>query len=178
MPTEDQMLQREIDTLTDGITALTDEIDELKRSIAIDQERLADLEAELAGMKSVLAQTQASDLSRVLIERIAGRSQPRPAVPSIRNQTVHRVSHARAHHQLSDEHRTGRRCARAPALLPDACSPLVFFDPQHRSVLDHQQYGNEGRGRQQARIALPAMATPISIRAVARSRGCFRCSGI
>jgi site-specific DNA-methyltransferase (adenine-specific) len=42
--------------------------------------------------------------------------------------------------------------------LPGACSPLVFFDPQHRSVLDHQRYGNEGRGRQKARVALPAMS--------------------
>ena len=43
--------------------------------------------------------------------------------------------------------------------LPDACTPLVFFDPQHRDILDRQKYGNEGRGRQQARIALPAMTS-------------------
>ena len=56
-PTE---IQREIDGLADGSDALTDEINELKRSIAIDQERLADLEAELAGMKSMLAEAQAA----------------------------------------------------------------------------------------------------------------------
>jgi site-specific DNA-methyltransferase (adenine-specific) len=41
--------------------------------------------------------------------------------------------------------------------LPDNCTSCAFFDPQHRSILDRQQYGNEGRGRQKARIALPAM---------------------
>jgi site-specific DNA-methyltransferase (adenine-specific) len=40
--------------------------------------------------------------------------------------------------------------------LPASCSPLVFFDPQHRSVLDKQKYGNEG-ARQKARCALPQM---------------------
>lgn len=40
--------------------------------------------------------------------------------------------------------------------LPDGCSPLVFFDPQHRSVLDKQNYGNEGL-RQKDRCALPQM---------------------
>jgi site-specific DNA-methyltransferase (adenine-specific) len=41
--------------------------------------------------------------------------------------------------------------------LRDSCSPLVWFDPQFREVLDRQKYGNEGIGRQQARAALPAM---------------------
>jgi site-specific DNA-methyltransferase (adenine-specific) len=41
--------------------------------------------------------------------------------------------------------------------LPASCSPLVFFDPQHRSVLDKQKYGNEG-ARQKARCALPQMS--------------------
>jgi site-specific DNA-methyltransferase (adenine-specific) len=40
--------------------------------------------------------------------------------------------------------------------LPDGCTPLVFFDPQHRGVLDHLQYGNEG-SRQRGRAKLPAM---------------------
>lgn len=34
--------------------------------------------------------------------------------------------------------------------LPTACSPLAFFDPQHRGILDHLKFGNEGarqRGR-------------------------------
>jgi site-specific DNA-methyltransferase (adenine-specific) len=40
--------------------------------------------------------------------------------------------------------------------LPDGCTPLVFFDPQHRGVLDKLQYGCEG-ARQKGRFALPAM---------------------
>ena len=40
--------------------------------------------------------------------------------------------------------------------LSDGCSPLVFFDPQHRSTLTRLQYGNEGI-RQQERCALPQM---------------------
>jgi site-specific DNA-methyltransferase (adenine-specific) len=41
--------------------------------------------------------------------------------------------------------------------LPDDCTPLVFFDPQHRAVLDHLKFGNEG-ARQQGRARLPAMS--------------------
>jgi len=40
--------------------------------------------------------------------------------------------------------------------LPDNCTPLVIFDPQHRGVLDRLQYGNEG-SRQRGRAGLPAM---------------------
>jgi site-specific DNA-methyltransferase (adenine-specific) len=40
--------------------------------------------------------------------------------------------------------------------LPDSCTPLVFFDPQYRGVLDKLRYGNEG-ARQKGRFALPAM---------------------
>ena len=40
--------------------------------------------------------------------------------------------------------------------LPDGCTPLVFFDPQYRGVLDKLGYGNEG-ARQKGRFALPAM---------------------
>ncbi len=40
--------------------------------------------------------------------------------------------------------------------LPDACTPLMFFDPQFRGVLDKLDYGNEG-ARQKGRFALPAM---------------------
>src|SRR5262245_7011283 len=40
--------------------------------------------------------------------------------------------------------------------LPDSCTPLVWFDPQHRSVLDKLQFGNED-SRQQGRALLPAM---------------------
>ena len=40
--------------------------------------------------------------------------------------------------------------------LANACTPLAFFDPQHRGVLDRLQYGNEG-SRQRGRAKLPAM---------------------
>jgi site-specific DNA-methyltransferase (adenine-specific) len=41
--------------------------------------------------------------------------------------------------------------------LPDACTPLVFLDPQHRAVLDKLRFGNEGE-RQRGRAQLPAMS--------------------
>jgi site-specific DNA-methyltransferase (adenine-specific) len=41
--------------------------------------------------------------------------------------------------------------------LPDTCTPLIFFDPQHRTVLDKLQYGNEG-ARQKGRAQLAAMS--------------------
>ena len=40
--------------------------------------------------------------------------------------------------------------------LSDGCTPLVFFDPQHRGVLDHLKFGNEG-ARQRGRAKLPTM---------------------
>jgi site-specific DNA-methyltransferase (adenine-specific) len=40
--------------------------------------------------------------------------------------------------------------------LPDCSAALVIFDPQHRTTLDRQQYGNEG-ARQRERCALPQM---------------------
>ena len=40
--------------------------------------------------------------------------------------------------------------------LQDSCAAVVIFDPQHRSVLDHLKFGNEG-ARQIGRAALPAM---------------------
>ena len=42
--------------------------------------------------------------------------------------------------------------------LPDCCTPLVFFDPQHRDTLDKLAYGNEG-ARQKGRALLPAMTS-------------------
>ena len=42
--------------------------------------------------------------------------------------------------------------------LPNGCTPLVFFDPQYREVLDRLAYGNEG-ARQRERCALPAMTS-------------------
>jgi site-specific DNA-methyltransferase (adenine-specific) len=44
--------------------------------------------------------------------------------------------------------------------LPDACPPLVFFDPQHRSVLNKLKFGNEG-ARQRGRAQLPAMSDDL-----------------
>src|SRR5262249_41686659 len=41
--------------------------------------------------------------------------------------------------------------------LSDGCTPLVFFDPQHRSVLNKLKFGNEGE-RQRGRAKLPAMS--------------------
>jgi site-specific DNA-methyltransferase (adenine-specific) len=41
-------------------------------------------------------------------------------------------------------------------LLTDGCTPLVFFDPQHRAVLDKLKFGNESE-RQRGRAQLPAM---------------------
>jgi site-specific DNA-methyltransferase (adenine-specific) len=43
------------------------------------------------------------------------------------------------------------------ARLADGCTPLAFFDPQYRGVLDHQAYGNEGK-RQRGRAELRQMA--------------------
>src|SRR5262249_25588239 len=40
--------------------------------------------------------------------------------------------------------------------LSTASTPLVWFDPQFRGVLDHLKFGNEG-ARQSGRVALPAM---------------------
>jgi site-specific DNA-methyltransferase (adenine-specific) len=40
--------------------------------------------------------------------------------------------------------------------LPAGCSPLAFFDPQHRAVLDRLKFGNEG-ARQRGRARLPSM---------------------
>jgi site-specific DNA-methyltransferase (adenine-specific) len=41
--------------------------------------------------------------------------------------------------------------------LPADCTPLVFFDPQYRGVLDKLDYGNEG-ARQTERAKLPSMS--------------------
>jgi hypothetical protein len=42
--------------------------------------------------------------------------------------------------------------------LPDSAAVLVFFDPQHRDVLDRLAYGHEGQ-RQRGRCVLPAMSS-------------------
>lgn len=45
------------------------------------------------------------------------------------------------------------------ARLEDASVGAAFFDPQHRGVLDRQDYGNEG-ARQQGRVRLQQMDAP------------------
>jgi site-specific DNA-methyltransferase (adenine-specific) len=42
--------------------------------------------------------------------------------------------------------------------LEEHCSPLVFFDPQYREVMDKLKFGNEG-ARQRGRFDLPAMSS-------------------
>jgi site-specific DNA-methyltransferase (adenine-specific) len=42
--------------------------------------------------------------------------------------------------------------------LPVSCTPLVFFDPQHRENLDYLAFGNDG-ARQRERCQLPAMSS-------------------
>ena len=46
-------------------------------------------------------------------------------------------------------------------LLPTGAIPMAFLDPQHRGVLDHLAYGNEGEQRGVARAALPQMTSDI-----------------
>ena len=41
--------------------------------------------------------------------------------------------------------------------LQTPCAAVVLFDPQHRGVLDHLKFGNEG-ARQRGRAKLPAMS--------------------
>ena len=64
--------------------------------------------------------------------------------------------------------------------LPDSCTPLAWFDPQHRAVLDKLAFGNEG-ARQRGRAQLPAIsedyidAICIEIARVLKPTGyCFR----
>jgi site-specific DNA-methyltransferase (adenine-specific) len=44
--------------------------------------------------------------------------------------------------------------------MEDESTPLVFFDPQYREVLDKLSYGNEG-ARQKGRVALPQMSDEV-----------------
>lgn len=48
------------------------------------------------------------------------------------------------------------------ARLPDNCTPLAFFDPQYRGVMDSLQYGNEG-ARQKGRALLLQMPEAIIV---------------
>jgi site-specific DNA-methyltransferase (adenine-specific) len=43
--------------------------------------------------------------------------------------------------------------------LPDSCTRLGFFDPQHRDNLDKLKFGNEGVLRQRERCKLPQMSS-------------------
>ncbi len=43
-------------------------------------------------------------------------------------------------------------------LLPAGATPVAFFDPQYRGVLDKLRYGNEGKGRGRARCELKQMS--------------------
>lgn len=45
------------------------------------------------------------------------------------------------------------------ASVPEHASPLAFFDPQHRTILNRQKYGNEA-ARQKRRAELPHMDEP------------------
>ncbi len=44
--------------------------------------------------------------------------------------------------------------------IPDTSIPLVFFDPQYRSILNKLKYGNEGE-RQKKRALLPQMSDQL-----------------
>ncbi len=46
-------------------------------------------------------------------------------------------------------------------MIEDNTAPLVFFDPQYRSVLGKQGYGNEKKSRQANRSELPQMSDTV-----------------
>ncbi len=60
--------------------------------------------------------------------------------------------------------------------LPDRSVSLVNLDPQYRSVLDRQEYGNEG-DRQKGRAELPQMTDEQIAQFVAESGRVLRSSG-
>ena len=45
--------------------------------------------------------------------------------------------------------------------IPTKTIPIVFFDPQYRGILDKMKYGNEGKGRGQARYEIPQMSEQV-----------------
>src|SRR6516162_3983879 len=70
------------------------------------------------------------------------------------------MSNPSSSNAIGSHPRNRAQCGDALALLqslPDGCTPLVFFDPQHRAVLDKLKFGNEG-ARQKGRAGLPAMS--------------------
>ena len=50
------------------------------------------------------------------------------------------------------------------ALLPPACAPAAFLDPQYRGVLEKLAYGNEGKTRGRRRAALAQMSETVIAR--------------
>src|SRR5262249_19076765 len=60
--------------------------------------------------------------------------------------------------------------------LSEGCTPLVFFDPQHRSVLNKLKFGNEGE-RQRERVRLPQMSDPFIDECCVESARVLRPSG-
>ncbi len=61
--------------------------------------------------------------------------------------------------------------------LPDQCgTPLVFFDPQYRKVMDKLKLGNEG-ARQKRRFELPQMASEYIDTCCCEAARVFRPSG-
>jgi site-specific DNA-methyltransferase (adenine-specific) len=60
--------------------------------------------------------------------------------------------------------------------LSAGCTPLVFFDPQYRGVLDKLDYGDEG-ARQTKRAKLPAMSSDY-INACCRAAACVLRSSV
>ena len=61
--------------------------------------------------------------------------------------------------------------------LPADAMPAAFLDPQYRGVLDKMAYGNEGKSRERARVALPQMTEDHIARFVAGIDRCLMPSG-
>ncbi len=61
--------------------------------------------------------------------------------------------------------------------LPADSMPAAFLDPQYRGVLDKMAYGNEGKSRERARVALPQMTEDHITRFVAGIDRCLMPSG-
>ena len=55
--------------------------------------------------------------------------------------------------------------------LPNDCTPLVFFDPQYRGVMDKLKFGNEG-ARQQGQSSCRPWSTATSTRVLEKSCVC------
>ena len=63
------------------------------------------------------------------------------------------------------------------ASLPADSMPAAFLDPQYRGVLDKMAYGNEGKSRERARVALPQMTEEHIAHFVAGIARCLMPSG-